>query len=178
MTRNIAPRPSRSNGALLPPDVLQPPVPPLSPGQHTPAPPPVSRQLKPLGHVLAIGLQLETQYLLPAPSSPQLPDAQSVLLVHGEPRPPCRARAGDADAVVADLVRIGAIRVVHAAAAVGDIDGRHRGVAFDIGADDHDRVAAHGSASRRGPADNGVAVFTPSDVPSSFASALATLDHR
>jgi len=85
--RNIAPSPNSIKGALLPPELLQPPVPPVSPGQHTPAPPPVSSHWKPLGHVLAAGSQLETQYWL-VPSLPQLPEAQSVFAVHGEPRPP------------------------------------------------------------------------------------------
>ena len=40
------------------------------------------------GQVLAETSQDDTQYMLPAPSLPQLPDAQSVFEAHGEPSPP------------------------------------------------------------------------------------------
>ena len=71
------------------PPVLQPPAPPLSaPGQHTPEVP-AEMQPKPLGHAPAVaGSHEVTQYLLPVPSSPQLSDTQSELLVQVEPRPP------------------------------------------------------------------------------------------
>src|SRR3569833_2124257 len=51
-----------------------------------------------------------------------------------------RAGTRDADAGVADLIRAGAVAVVHAGAAVADRLARHRSVALEVSADDDERV--------------------------------------
>src|SRR5258706_8585887 len=61
--------------------------PPPDDGQHRPEPPPVSRQSKLLGQVLAAGLQLVVQKLL-LPSLPHCVLAQSSFAPHVVPRPP------------------------------------------------------------------------------------------
>ena len=65
---------------------VETPVAEFPPGQHTPAAP-SGKHWKLVGHSLAVGLQLSTQYLC-EPSDAQFPESQSDDWVHTAPRPP------------------------------------------------------------------------------------------